>query len=96
MAVSDRTVKLAAASVPKDTPVVPVKWLPVMVTRVPPLALPVVAVIAVTAGAVAADTAKWSDDPVLDVPLGVVTVMSTVAAPSAGETAVIEVPEITV
>jgi hypothetical protein len=54
MAASDCTVKLVAAVVPNDTPEAPVKLLPVIVTAVPPAALPEFGVIAVTAGAGAA------------------------------------------
>jgi hypothetical protein len=52
--VSDVTLKPMAATVPKDTPVAPVKPLPVMVIDVPPPVVPVFGLIEVTAGALAA------------------------------------------
>src|SRR5689334_22939890 len=48
--VLELTVKLAAAVRPKNIAVAPVKLLPVMVTVVPPLLLPVSGVIEVTMG----------------------------------------------
>jgi hypothetical protein len=67
----------------------------VIVTDVPPATSPVVGLIAVTTGAEAAKV-NWSEPEVGDVPSGVVTVMSTVPADSAGLTATIEVAETTV
>jgi hypothetical protein len=52
--VSEFTVKLLAATLPNETPVAPVKPLPVMVTLVPPAVLPELGEIPVTAGAGAA------------------------------------------
>jgi hypothetical protein len=51
---SEKTVKLLAGTLPKDTLRAPVKLVPVMVTRVPPPVLPEVGDTAVTAGAEAA------------------------------------------
>lgn len=76
MLVSETTVKLVAATAPKLTALAPVKLLPVIVTVVPPAALPLDGLIAVTLGAGAAVTVNRSPDPVALVPLGVVTVMS--------------------
>jgi hypothetical protein len=55
--------------------------------------LPEVGLTAVTVGTLGALNVNWSAAPVVDVPLGVTTVMSTVPAASAGETAVIKVPD---
>ena len=52
--VFETTVKLAAATLPKVTPVAPVKLVPVMVTEVPPAVLPEVGLSAVTVGTAAA------------------------------------------
>jgi hypothetical protein len=51
MAVSEITVKLTAAVVPKLTDEAPVKALPVMVTTVPPAAVPLNGLTPVTEGA---------------------------------------------
>jgi hypothetical protein len=45
------TVKAVAGTVPNETPLAPVKFVPVIVTTVPPAVLPEVGVIAVTVGA---------------------------------------------
>ena len=59
----------------------------------PPPVLPEVGVTAVTVGLEAALTVIWSDDDVLDVPDGVVTVMWLVAAAWGGEIARMEVSD---
>ena len=65
-----------------------------MVTEVPPEISPVVGLTAVTVGTVS--KLNRSAELVALTPAGVVTVRSTVAAASAGETAVIWVDEFTV
>ncbi len=94
--VDDTTEKLVAGVPLKVTAVTRVKFVPVMVTAVPPPVLPEVGLTAVTVGAAGAVKVNWSEAEVVDVPLGVVTVMSTVAADSAGEVAVIAESEVTV
>jgi hypothetical protein len=94
--VDEFTTNDAAAVLPKLTPVAPVKLVPVMVTLVPPAVVPDVGLTAVTVGAEALLTVKWSADTAGEVPLGVATMMSTVAAASGGDTAVINVLELTV
>ncbi len=88
------TVKLVAAVAPNDTAVAAVKPVPVMATLVPPAVGPLVGVMLVTVGA--PTNVNWSDGEVALVPPAVVTVTSTVAAPSAGEVAVMEVALFTV
>ncbi len=73
----------------------PVKSVPVMVTTVPPWVVPEVGLTEVTVGA-GVTKVKWSAGEVAEVPAGVVTVVSTVPAASAGVVAVIEVDELTV
>src|SRR5207249_6121964 len=80
MDVSELTVKLAAAALPKLTALAPVKPLPMITAVVPPDCVPDVGVTSVTLGAAAAVTTKWSAATIADVPLGVTTRMSTVAA----------------
>ena len=77
---------LKMVAVPRAKPV------PVTVTLAPPDTEPAVGLSLVTVGV----NAKWSFDDVALVPFGVVTVMSTTPADSGGETAVIEVAEVTV
>jgi hypothetical protein len=96
MLVSEFTVKLAAATVPKDTAVAPVKPLPLTVTLVPPPVLPLVGVTLVTEGADAVVKVKWSEAETAELPLGVCTVTSTVPVASGGDVAVIELSEFTV
>jgi hypothetical protein len=80
-----------------------VKCSPLIVTEVPPAAGPVLGSMLVTTGWTALSSSShaatlyvnWSAAPVALVPLGVVTVTSTLPLP-AGETAVIEVAELTV
>ena len=64
------------------------KFVPVMVTEIPPAVEPVFGETPVTVGTEAATYMKWSEVPVEDIPLGVVTVMSMVPALPAGEVAV--------
>ena len=86
-----------AGTVPKSTAVTPLKPVPVTVTAVLPTLGPDVGLTAVTAGAdPAATKLNLSAVLVAVVPLGVVTVMSTVPADSAGEVAEMDVGEFTV
>src|SRR5438128_1582032 len=77
----------AAAVAPNFTAVAPVKFVPAIVTDVPPAVGPAVGDTLVTVGA--ATNVNWSLADVAEVPLAVLTVMSTVPADSAGEVAVI-------
>ena len=88
------TVNDAAAVAPKLTAVAPVKPVPVIVTDVPPAVGPLVGLTLVTVGPLT--NVNWSHAPVALVPLGVVTVTSTVPAVCAGEVAVIDVALFTV
>src|ERR1035437_6824331 len=95
IAVSELTVELAARP-PKLTAVAPVKPLPAIVTLVPPAAGPLTGVTFVTAGTGGGATnVNLSAVLVELVPPGPVTVTSTVPVPG-GETAVIDVSELTV
>jgi len=91
MEVEETTVKLEAGAPPNVTAVAPVKLVPVIVTVVRPAVLPEVGLMAVMVGTVGALKVNWSAELVADVPLGVTTVMSTIAAASAGEIAVMNV-----
>jgi hypothetical protein len=62
----------------------------------PPPVSPAAGDTPVTVGPVAPVTVKWSEEEVSELPLGVTTVISYVAALSAGATAVMEVEEVTV
>jgi hypothetical protein len=88
------TVKPVAAVAPKSTAVAPVKFVPVIVTDVPPAAGPLVGFTFVTVGA--ATNVNSSFALVALVPPTVVTVTSTVPAACAGDVAVIEVSLLTV
>src|SRR6266700_1359613 len=88
---SELMVKLAALAVPNFTAEAPVNALPMISTVVPPDCVPDVGVTSVTLGVGAAVTTKWSAVTIADVPLGVVTVMSTVAAAWGGEMAMMVV-----
>jgi hypothetical protein len=92
--VAEFTVKLVAAVVPNFTALAPVKFVPVMVTDVPPVGGPELGVTAVTVGA--AWYVNLSAAPVAEVPPGVVTVTSTDPADPAGSVAVIDVAELMV
>ena len=93
--VSLTTVTFVAAVVPKSTAVAPVKLVPVIVTRVPPAAGPLVGLRPVTTGAAATVYVNSSAGETADVPPGVVTVTFTTPVP-AGLSAVIEVSLTTV
>jgi hypothetical protein len=88
--VSLTTVTFVAAVVPKSTAVAPVKLVPVIVTRVPPAAGPLVGLSPVTAGAAATVYVNSSAAETADVPAGLVTVRFTTPVP-AGLSAVIVV-----
>jgi hypothetical protein len=92
--VADRTVTDVAAVAPNLTVAPATNALPVIVTDVPPFRGPEDGLTPVTAGT--ESYAKRSEDPVRDVPPGVMTVTSTVPAAWGGEVAVIEVDELTV
>jgi hypothetical protein len=66
----------AAGSVPNSTALALVKLVPATRTVVPPPVPADVGDTDVTVGSETALDVKWSDDDVLDVPLGVVTVIS--------------------
>src|SRR5271166_4739192 len=93
--VDELTVKVVAGLAPKSTVVAPVKSVPVIVTTVPPWVVPELGLTLVTVGA-GVTKVKWSAPELAEVPDGVVTVVSTVPAASAGVVAVIEVAELTV
>jgi hypothetical protein len=80
------TVKLVAAVLPNVTPVAAVKPVPVMVTDVPPARGPAPGAIAETTGT--GSYVNWSAAVLLLVPSGVVTVICTAPAASAGDVAV--------
>src|SRR5712692_1459229 len=88
--------KELAAVPPKETPVALRNPVPVIVTAAPPPETPVDGLSELIVGAETALYVKWSADPVVEVPVGVVTVMSMVPAAPAGEEATMEVSEITV
>jgi hypothetical protein len=94
MDVADTTVKDMAAAPPKDTAVVPVKFVPVMLTELPPTVYPLLGLTPVTVGDPALLNVNWSANEVVEVPLTLDTVISTVAAVSGGLTAVIDVSEL--
>jgi hypothetical protein len=82
------TVNEVAATPPKSTAVAPVKPVPLMVTLVPPPTGPELGLTPLTTGG--ATKVYWSADEVVEVPLGVVTVIFTVPADSAGAQAKID------
>ncbi len=87
--------KPAAAVPPNDTPVTPVKLVPVIVTTVAPAVEPEVGDSDVTVGgAGGATNVNLSAAETAEIPPGVITVMSTMPAACAGEVAVIDVAEI--
>jgi hypothetical protein len=89
------TAKLAAATAPKLTAVAPLRFVPVMVTDVPPAAGPELGTTDVTVGAGGGVwNDPWSFVLVALVPPGVVTVTSTVPLPD-GLTAEIRLSEMT-
>jgi hypothetical protein len=96
MRVDEDTLKLDAATVPKRTCVAPLKFVPLIVTDVPPAVGPEVGDSELTVGAGTgggATEVNWSAVAVALVPFGVVTVTSWAPAPSAGATAVIRVDD---
>jgi len=89
--VAELTTTPVAAAVPNFTEVAPVRFVPVMVTDVPPAGGPEEGLTAVTVGEPGATYVNWSAAPVALVPPGVVTVTSTTPAAPAGEIAVTDV-----
>jgi hypothetical protein len=88
-AVSESTVKLVAATLPKLTAVAPVKPEPSTVTTVVPLVLAEEVESEVTEGAEALVKVNWSAEETVEEPVGVETMTSTVVADWDGATAVI-------
>jgi hypothetical protein len=78
--VSLTTIRSVATVEPKSTAVAPVNPVPVIVTGVPPAAVPLVGFKAVTVGA--ARNVNLSAEDVGEVPSGFVTVTSTVPVPA--------------
>ncbi len=92
--VSEMTVYKAAAALPNFTADAAVNPVPDIVTDVPPATVPWFGLTDVTMGGTT--KVNWSAADVAEAPLGSVTVISTVAALSAGLTAVICVAELMV
>jgi hypothetical protein len=92
--VAELTVNEVALVAPNVTADAAVKPVPEMVTLVAPPVGPALGLTAVTVGAPWYE--KWSAADFAEVPVGVVTVTSTVPADPAGEVAVIDVSELTV
>jgi hypothetical protein len=97
MVVAESTVNDDAVFVPNRTEVVSVKFVPVRVTVVPPVVGPVPGLMVVTVGGggVGATNVNLSRFFLMLVPSGPVTQTAIFPAASGGETAVIEVPELT-
>jgi hypothetical protein len=91
----ETTLNVATGVLPKFTAVAPVKFVPLIVTNVPPATGPLVGEIPVTVGVKGPTYVYSSATEIADVPLGVVTVISTTPATWAGATAVIELLETT-
>src|SRR5437667_353852 len=96
MEVDETTVKELAEVTPNRTPVRFAKWLPLIVTDVPPAVGPEAGVTPLTVGA--AWYVNWSavlDEPAprAEAPPPFVTVTSTTPADSAGSTATMEVDD---
>jgi len=91
--VADATLTPVASTVPNLTALAPVRLAPVMVTTVPPAVVPELGLTPLTAGGLRYE--KTSAAVMELVPLGVVTVTSTVPVP-AGAVAVMDVAEPTV
>lgn len=89
------TTRLVPDANPNLTAVAPVNPVPEIVTGVPPASGPLAGLMPVTVGGAGAVKVNWSADKVVDVPPGVVTVMSIVPVP-AGLLAVIVVELTTV
>src|SRR5207302_1184935 len=86
----------SAATSPKSTAIAPVRFVPVIVTDVPPLAGPLVGLSPVTVGVVSpSEYVNWSAATVVEVPFDVVTVISTTPAAASGLTATIDVSDTT-
>src|SRR5437588_94350 len=86
------TVKLAAGVAPNETPVAPVKVVPVRTADVPPAVVPLAGLTPVIVGGLGGVTkVNLSAATRALVPAGVVTVRSTCPGPAAGEVAVIDV-----
>ena len=85
------------ALVPPNLTAAPVvvKFVPLMVTTVPPVVGPELGDTPTTVGTAEAEYVNWSFADVAEVPPAVVTVISTVLAPT-GDTAEIDVAEFTV
>src|SRR5262245_59842676 len=100
--VGDATLKERAATPPKDTTVTSVKFVPMIVTRSPPAVEPLLTLREVMAGnAPAGVMMKSSVGEISDVPVGVVTMTSSVVADAscvghAGTTAVMVPSALTV
>ena len=92
--VAETMTTLVAGVAPKSTAVAVLKPVPVIVTEVPPASEPAAGLTPVTVGAAMA--VNWSAAEVVETPPGLVTVMSTVPAGTAGLAAVICVAETTV
>ena len=86
--------KLVAAIDPNQTAVVPVRFAPVIVTGVPPKAEPLLIFSPVITGAGETKT-YWSATERPEVPVELVTVMSTIPAMAAGRTSVSDEVEFT-
>jgi hypothetical protein len=93
--VAEITVTDVPGTPPNETPVAPLKLVPVIVTLVPPVVDPLAGVRLVTVGA-GTWNVNWSAVPGADAPPAVVTMTSTAAAACAGVVTVIDVAEITV
>src|SRR5437870_1945076 len=91
--VAEFTMKLAAGVPPKDTAVAPVKFVPVMMTLVPPAVVPLFGLTDETAGRTAKVNLSAAD--VGETPPAVVTTTSTNPAAWGGDVAVICVIELT-
>jgi hypothetical protein len=86
--------KDVAGVAPNETPVAPVRFVPVIVTDVPPPVGPLAGLIPVTVGATTWNV-NWSAAPIAETPPGVTTVTSTPPATCAGAIAVMEESEFT-
>src|ERR1700733_12423736 len=94
--VAELTVNESAETVPNLTTVAPVKFVPVIVTTVPPIVEPTAGETPVTEGALLAETkVNWSAGLMAEAP-ALYTETSTRPAASAGAVAVIDVFESTV
>ena len=94
--VSLLTLNNVAATVPKFTALAPVKFVPVIVTDVPPAVEPDDGLTPVTVGAGGGVYVNWSLELVALVPWPVVTVTSTAPRIPAGAVALIDVALLTV